>query len=162
MGPPCPISRVCKFCNKEFKTIRANTFCSSQCQHKLSSIRTSKWLSTHRDHIKGPHRKSYMEKSFEEWLQKHNIQKGMSGYLPQLYFFNNETKKNAWADYVFPRLRLIIELDGTHHEKRKHLDDIRDQYLLRRGWKVIRITITEYKNQSRVEEIKQLLHIMKT
>jgi very-short-patch-repair endonuclease len=117
------------------------------------------WLVSNRKHIRGPHQQSYMEHSFEQWLISHNYTNSLSGYLMEVRFFNPDTKKNGWADFVFPKLKLIIELDGSHHKKRKQLDDIRDDYLTGRGWKVVRVTHREYQSQQKLPEIKQLLHI---
>ena len=158
-GPPCPKTLVCSHCAREFRTLKNLQYCSMLCKHQGIGIRVSQWLSSHRSHLKGPTRKSYMEQTFEQWLQTNHIQRGLKGYLDQVHFYNSTTKKNGWADYVFPQLRLIIELDGTHHIKRKHLDKVRDEYLTSRGWKVVRITHREYVKKIRVDEIKQLLKI---
>jgi len=108
---------------------------------------------------RSPVKQSWMESSFERWLNEHGINKGLKGYLTEIGFYNLETNKNGKADFVFPRLRLIIELDGTHHIERKHLDEIRDAYLNQRGWKVLRISHAEYKKQTRVSEVKNLLQL---
>ena len=70
----------------------------------------------------------------------------------------NGKTKNGWADFVFPSRRVIIELDGSHHKKRKELDAVRDKHLTEvRGYTVIRIPHSEYTKGTRIEEIKQLL-----
>jgi very-short-patch-repair endonuclease len=100
-----------------------------------------------------------MERSFTTWLISKGMSRGLSGFLSEIHFKNPETKKNGWADFVFPRRRLILELDGTHHRKRQHLDAARDEYLDQRGWKVVRITHAEYRSGSRIPEIQQLLGV---
>lgn len=149
----------CMLCDKLFwvpaKSIKK--YCSTLCCNKASSIRMSEWLKHNRDHIKGPHRKSYMEESFEKWLNNHDCPR----WFDQVYFWNEEKKKNGWADYVFPSLKLIIELDGSHHKKRKRLDQVRDEYLYRiRGYNVVRITHTDYIKKTQVDYIKQLLGVI--
>jgi very-short-patch-repair endonuclease len=86
-----------------------------------------------------------MERSLEEWLNKQGLHRGYNGYLTEVHFYNPNTKKNGFADFVLAKYKLIIELDGTHHIKRKKLDDVRDAYLKSRGWNVYRIPIAEYK-----------------
>lgn len=98
-----------------------------------------------------------MEQSFREWLENLGIKHGVSGYLPEIQFYNPTTKKHGWADFVFPRLKLIIELDGSHHKNRRDLDHIRDVYLSNRGWSVLRIQHTEYRKKSRIGEVLVLL-----
>lgn len=143
---------ICNECNLPFsgRAPKVKT-CSKVCQSTMQG----KWLSKHRAHILGNGKKSYMEQSFEDWLTLN-----YSGrWYDEIHFFNEESKKHGWADFVFPRKKLIIELDGSHHKKRKHLDDIRDEYLSRiRGYTVIRISHSEYKKQSKIEQINLLLN----
>ena len=88
-----------------------------------------------------------MERTFVAWLESHGITKGIYGYWDQVHFKHkpNNKVKNGWADFLFVSRRLIIELDGSHHKSRKHLDEVRDAHLSsRRGYQVIRITHAEY------------------
>ncbi|KKN07368.1 hypothetical protein LCGC14_1067890 [marine sediment metagenome] len=149
----------CEECNSPFwcRYHSSKKYCSKQCRNNAASKRMTFWLKTHRDHIKGPHTPSYMEESFTKWLKENNAPR----WFEQVYFWNEEQKKNGWADYVFPQLKLIIELDGSHHKKRKDLDAVRDEYLNRvRGYKVVRISQYEYFKQTRTEEIKSLLGLV--
>lgn len=158
--PPRLYELSCVWCHCLFLALRKQQkTCGKLCLSNHNSARMSEWLSKNRQHVRGPHRQSYMEESFEKWLQQHNITKGLNGYLSEVYFYNKQTKKNGWADFVFPRLKLIIELDGTHHLKRKHLDDIRDAGLKARGWVVFRISIKEYKSGIKINQVKKLLQI---
>jgi very-short-patch-repair endonuclease len=103
-----------------------------------------------------------MERTFVAWLESHGIQKGIYGYWDQVHFKHapDGKMKNGWADFVFVSRRLVIELDGNHHKTRKHLDEIRDDHLsTRRGYKVIRITHTEYVKQTRLKQIESVLGI---
>ena len=43
-------------------------------------------------------------------------------------------------DFYCPALRLAVEVDGTHHNNRKHLDAARDAYLLAQGNETIRFS----------------------
>lgn len=142
---------TCSQCNSIFKTHFKHTqTCSRMCYSLLMSKKKSLWLSTNRSHIKGPTKRSWMEESFVKWL-KINYN---GRWYEQVYFWNEEQRKNGWADFVFPKLKLIIELDGSHHKKREHLDKIRDEYLTRvRGYEVIRITHKEYRSKKRIPEI---------
>jgi very-short-patch-repair endonuclease len=170
-GPPKPFNspnspeyklfeKICAECDGVFSASTVNRkkkFCSPECHKNNASKRMSKWLSENRSHVRGPHKQSYMESSFEEWLTSKGMGRGVNGYLTEVYFFNKQTKKNGWADFVFPRKRLIIELDGTHHRKRKHLDKQRDDYLRSKGWNVLRISHREYLNKTKQAEVESLL-----
>jgi len=144
----------CHFCSDPFYSANKNKkTCSLQCQKDLQA----KWLKTNRSHIKGNGQKSYMELSFAEWLNDN-----YSGrWYDEIHFYNKESKKHGWIDFVFPKEKLIIELDGSHHKKRKHLDDIRDEYLTRvRGYFVLRIPQSEYVKQTRLNEVCLLLNVV--
>ena len=117
----------------------------------------SKWLKENRSHLRGRSEPSYMEKSFAEWLENNGVAAGRQGYLTEVKFNIRGTDKRGWADFVFPRLKLIIELDGSHHKHRQELDDIRDQSLDARGWTVVRISHAEYRKGTRIGEIRELL-----
>lgn len=148
----------CLFCST-IKIVRQSyklKYCSKQCQNSASSIRTSNYLKNNRSHIRGPHKPSYMEESFASWLKQNYTDKWYS----EVYFWNHELKKNGWADFVFPKEKLIIELDGSQHRKTVEKDQIRDEYLLRdRGYKVYRITHKDYVKQIRINEVKVMLGI---
>lgn len=149
--------RNCSFCKTTFKARGSKKFCSDSCYRQSHSERMSEWLKANRIHIKGRSSPSYMEQSFATWLKEHDIQEGLKGFLTEVKFNIKGSKKRGWADFVFPKLKLIIELDGSHHKNRKELDEIRDATLLARGWKVVRITHTEYRKKTRIDEIRTLL-----
>jgi very-short-patch-repair endonuclease len=44
------------------------------------------------------------------------------------------------ADFFCNRLKLVIEVDGPIHERQRGYDEARDQWLSRRGYKVLRLT----------------------
>jgi very-short-patch-repair endonuclease len=146
---------TCTVCGTE---VIGRKTCSSECLRKHLSIRQSALLkdANHRKKYRGNSGKSYMEESFEVWLTENYSGK----YYDQIHFYNEETGKHGWADFVFPKEKIIIELDGTHHRNRATLDSIRDEYLHRvRGFTVYRITIHEYYKKSKLPLIKSLLNI---
>ena len=150
----------CIVCNGAFSKryesyVRAT--CSHECKQKLLSQKHTEYLKKIMCLPRGPRKQSYMEESFEQWLLNKGIKHGMHGYLTEIHFYNAHTKKHGFADFVFPKKRLIIELDGTQHQRRKELDDIRDAHLSARGWKVVRIPIAEYIKKTKVNYIESLL-----
>ncbi|MEN6293891.1 MAG: DUF559 domain-containing protein [Methanobacterium sp.] len=110
---------------------------------KQQSIRQSERL---RDPEKrknyGRGKKSHMELYFENWLYKNRIEET---WEYDKHFWNDEEKKNYFVDFCFEELKLIIELDGTQHRKTIELDRIRDDWLTRKGYVVIRISYEEYR-----------------
>ena len=151
--------RRCSYFNELFAAKGAKKFCSEVCYKTSHSERMSKWLKENRSHLKGRSAPSYMEKSFAEWLEANGVSQGRCGYLTEVKFNIRGTNKRGWADFVFPRHRLIVELDGSHHRNRQDLDLIRDQSLQERGWTVVRISHTEYRKGTRISEIRDLLNL---
>lgn len=146
---------TCTICGVE---VIGRKTCSTECYNKHQSVRQTALLKNpeHRKKYRGNSGKSYMEESFDKWLSENYGGK----YFDQIHFFNEESRKHGWIDFLFPKEKIIIELDGTHHRKRENLDNIRDEYLKRkRGYTVYRITIYEYQKQSKLSLIKQLLNI---
>lgn len=149
-----PYTRIkqCTICNKFHP--RSGKTCSSACQYKLLSdnaierIKTNKRSNYRRD------KKSYLERSFEEWLVKNNIS---LKYEDEYTIKNHITKKWYFVDFYFPEINLIVELDGKQHEKPKHKekDKIRDEYITTHlGIQVFRISYVEYQLGTKIEELK--------
>jgi len=68
--------------------------------------------------------------------------------------------KTYFADFYFPDKKLIIELDGTQHNKTVAYDTERDSYINKTyDITIIRISYKEYQQKSRISEIKNLLNI---
>ncbi len=135
------IQRYCIACGQPTVGIRKT--CSSTCLKTYQSQKASENLRNNRHKYVGPHKRSWMERTFVEWLEKHNITKGIYGYWDEVHFKHtvNNKKKNGWADFVFVSRKLIIELDGTHHRTRADLDAVRDSHLSSmRGYTVVRIS----------------------
>ena len=140
----------------------SNKTCSPACRTARNRQAASENLRKNRHKYTGPNKRSWMERTFVEWLEKHNINKGIYGYWDEVYFKHtvNNKKKNGWADFVFVSRKLIIELDGTHHRTRVDLDAVRDYHLSsKRGYQVVRISHADYIKGTRIAEIKNLLSI---
>lgn len=155
--------KICKMCSVTFWSNTKRTFCSDECRNTHSSIRQTEWLKNNPDQFKkfrfgrSCNHQSYMEQSFELWLNGLGIVEGLHGYLKEVHFFNKLLGKNGWIDFVFPAKRLIVELDGTHHRSRKELDDKRDEYLTSRGWDIIRISQNEYRKGDKKKTLLSIL-----
>jgi len=144
--------KQCVICNK-FHPNPGKT-CSAECRCKLLSngmierIKTNKRSNYRRD------KKSYLERSFEDWLVKNNIS---LKYEDEYTIKNHITKKWYFVDFYFPEINLIVELDGKQHEKPKHKekDKIRDEYITTHlGIEIFRISYDEYQSGIKVQELK--------
>jgi very-short-patch-repair endonuclease len=116
---------------------------SEETKKKLSVFRTQ-WLknSENRKNL-GRHKRSWMELTFESYLKENNI----TGWDTEVHFWNDELRKNYFPDFIFEDKQLIIELDGTQHRKTVEQDAIRDKWFSDKGYKVIRIPHTEFKER---------------
>ncbi len=57
------------------------------------------------------------------------------------------------ADFAAPAVKLIVEVDGGYHRERVAADARRDRALQRAGWRVVRVTVEELRqNVSQVVE----------
>lgn len=116
---------------------------SQETKDKLSKART-KYLMEHPDQV--PYRiyhsskKSYPEEVFEKCLINNNIQGWIYNYPVALYNL----------DFAFPKLKIDVEIDGSTHnqEKVKKKDEIRNKYLQKNGWLVLRFTAKEIKDNA--------------
>lgn len=103
----------------------------------------------------GRQKRSYLEESFSRWLESNQVQ-----YQYEIQFKNHELGKYYYADFVFPDINLIIELDGTQHRKTVEQDRIRDEYLSQvHGYRVLRVTHKEYQAKTKYSIICDLLGI---
>lgn len=140
--PRPPYTRIgyCGVCGKPFHRKNARKTCSKLCWDSIVKYN------------RGRHKRSYMEESFSRWLDNQEIK-----YLTEVQFKNTELNKCYYVDFLFEDRKLIIELDGSQHEKTKELDRIRDLYLNSQGYKVLRVSHKEYQAGSRLSEIESLL-----
>ena len=154
-------SNTCIICEKP--TVGMRSTCSAECLSIHRSQTATANLLKNRSKYKGNSGRSWMEQTFYDWLLEQGIPNDANGFLEEEHFvhqYQGKTK-HAWVDFLFPRLMLIIELDGSHHRKRKELDAIRDKYLTEvEGYRVVRITHDDYKRGKRIPEIKRLLGII--
>jgi len=116
---------------------------TQETKQKISKARTN-WLKNpyNRKNL-GRHKRSWMELTFENYLKENNV----IGWDTEVHFWNDELGKNYFPDFIFESKKLIIELDGTQHRKTVDLDSIRDKWFTNKGYKVIRITVAEFKKR---------------
>jgi very-short-patch-repair endonuclease len=104
---------------------------------------------------RGRHKRSWLESSFQHWLSENFSHIHHETEFP---FKRYDQQKTYFADFYFPSLNLIIELDGTQHENTKDYDLDRDLYISSNyNVKVIRISYSEYISKHRIDEIQNLL-----
>lgn len=135
----------CKCCGKLFHRKYSShdmLCCSKECRMSIVALN------------RGRHKKSYLEKSFSDWLISHGVQ-----YETEKTIKNQETGKWYFVDFIFEDLRLIIELDGSHHEQTKEYDTVRDEFLSSLGYRVLRITHKEYQSKEKLQQVCDLLNI---
>ncbi|MEZ5058983.1 MAG: DUF559 domain-containing protein [Saprospiraceae bacterium] len=78
---------------------------------------------------------------------------------------DNPAFVNQQVDFYFPQAQLIIEIDGQHHKKNDVTrigDQQRDNYLISKDFKVIRITTSELRNGGYKQKIKDIISHLKT
>ena len=116
---------------------------SDAAKKKLSIFRTQ-WLKNpeNRKNL-GRQNKSWMELMFEQYLKNNNV----IGWDAEVHFWNDELRKNYFVDFIFECKKLIIELDGTQHQKTIIQDQLRDRWFTNKGYKVVRITHDEFKKR---------------
>ena len=104
---------------------------------------------------RGRGKKSYLEISFEKWLNTHfpSIE-----YIPEYPIKRQDMLKTYFGDFYFPSKNLIIELDGTQHNNTTEYDQGRDTYITETyGIQVFRISHKEYINQSKIDVVINML-----
>lgn len=146
----------CIICNK-FHPNKGKT-CSINCKGKLLSQKVKQRIYNGWDpnSNRGRQKRSYLEKSFEEWLNK-NYSKVK--YITEQPFKRLDIVKTYFADFYFPELNLIIELDGTQHNATKEYDRERDLYIKSTyGIEIIRISHKEYFQKSKIISIEEKLN----
>ena len=153
-----PFTRIkpCIICGKFHSGSRQS--CSAECKNKLLSQSIKKAIYKGHDPNKnrGRGKRSWLETSFVEWLDSNQV----TNYLTEKPFKRLDMTKTYFADFYFPDKKLIIELDGTQHNKTIVYDQERDSYIKSTyGVSIIRISHKEYQRKSRIDEIKLLLDI---
>lgn len=66
--------------------------------------------------------------------------------------------KNQQVDFYLPQAFLVIEIDGSHHEKNYQNDEIRDKYLKNHGIRTYRINVKDFTddNKNFKQQIKRI------
>lgn len=153
----CKVS-FCVICGSVIKHNNTRKTCSVDCKRKHLSEITSKRLSNQsfrQQHQYGRQKISYLEESFIKWLDNHNVY-----YLHEPSFKNWELNKTYFPDFYFPKLKLIIELDGTQHRKTIEQDQQRDAYIKQTyNITVVRITHHEYIKKLKFNDICKMLGV---
>ena len=131
------VTKICPSCSKEFTKMygqRTAKTCSVQCGKKLGGKTAAKTM-TERGTHSGWHTRrgelSYPEKYFISVFENEKI----SGW-------EYDKKVGRWfVDFAFPHLMLAVEIDGRQHQdlERMESDARKDDFLIKNGWKVIRI-----------------------
>jgi len=127
---------------------------SEETKKKISEIRR-KYLAENPEKV--PYRlnhsskRSYPEACFEKALNEAKIIGWVTEYPFGIYSF----------DFAFPEYRIDVEIDGATHTlpNVKHIDVNRDQLATEHGWKVIRFSAKEIKNDVKAC-INQLLELL--
>lgn len=91
-------------------------------------------------------RVSKLELQFIKEIEELGYTPGIDGYFTEVYAKNPDTITGYYRlDFVFPRKRLIVEIDGKQHDapKQKAHDAIRDSHMADRGWTTLRINYYE-------------------
>lgn len=127
------------------------------CQRIVHSQRMKEAIANGHDPKKnrGRGKKSYLEISFEKWLNTHfpNIE-----YIPEYPVKRHDMVKTYFGDFYFPSKNLIIELDGTQHNSTTEYDQDRDAYITNTyGIQIFRISHKEYINQSKIDTVINML-----
>lgn len=162
---------ICEYCNNEFKSGQSLGGHKISCKHdpnfeekrlkrakKISEFNTGKKLSDEtKEKISKSRTKyllenpdkvpyllnhsskiSYPEKTIIKYLKQYNI----DGWVHQMQFSIYQ------LDFAFPEYKLCVEIDGATHllDSVKNKDKKRDKFLNKNGWRVLRITAKQVKN----------------
>lgn len=126
--------------NKLIK-IRTGTTLSKETKNKISKSR-KQYLIDNPDQVpyllNHSSKISYPEQTMIKYLNEYNVK----GWVHQMQFSIYQ------LDFAFPEYKLCVEIDGSTHllDNVKAIDKRRDKYLNENGWRVLRITAKEVKN----------------
>ena len=145
----------CCVCNSVIQNKIVKT-CSPKCKSVLLSNNMIDRIKQNRRSNYRRDKRSYLEESFEIWLLDNNIS---LKYETEYTIKNHITQKWYFVDFYFPKINLIVELDGKQHEKPKHkeADKLRDEYITANlNLNVFRISYDEYQAGSKVDQLLKL------
>lgn len=154
--PPYTKISQCIICNKSHP--KTGKTCSTQCKsHLLSkSIKSAIFNGHDPKRNRGRHKRSWLETSFESWLLENKI----TDFITEQPFKRHDQVKTYFVDFYFPKINLIIELDGTQHKNTQEYDQQRDQYISDRyNLEIIRISHKEYQQKTKLPLIQVKLGI---
>lgn len=152
----------CIICNKYFSskgkyhTLKAKT-CSTACKSTLLSNKMQERIQAgfNPNDNRGRGKRSYLEESFEHWLQTNYPD---ITYVAEQPFKRRDVSKTYFVDFYFPDLQFAIELDGSQHLDSVAYDTERDSYIERfYGVEILRISHKEYTTKKKLLKIKELL-----
>lgn len=146
----------CTICNKEIKHFtKVLKICSNTC-FKLR-MRQVHDLYPNLIHNRSTS-ESYLEKSFREYIEDNGYIKDEN--YKQEYNFTLKSGKRYIADFYFPDLKIIIEMDGKQHQDTVKEDAIRDNLILEEfKIQTYRVTWKEWNKKTKMELINKLLGI---
>lgn len=140
---------LCLICNNKFKTEPNSILRISGCP------------------FCSKHNKPKGEQTIIDWLNTHKEIK----YEYQKEFPGMKYIRQQRCDFYFPKLKLVIEYDGDQHyrpikffggissfNKQKELDKAKEDYLIKHGIKVVRITY-KYQNEKLINKVKSILNV---
>lgn len=162
--------KTCPECENLFKTRKKlQKYCSQICARKNNGCSETAKLKIS---LKAQER--IKNGTFSGWKSR----KDKLPSYPEQYFidlFKNENiegwerdyKVGRWfIDFAFINKKIAIEIDGKQHEERKDKDKIKDDYLSKTGWRVLRIKWYNPINQinkenlyNQIENMKNILNI---
>lgn len=150
--------KKCTICGNKLSWSKRNMkTCGKTCYTKLKSIQGTDNLRKRR--LSGEEfsfrKQSKLEKKFYDYLIGKGIQNNRQGFLTEVYMRKPNTCYHYRLDFVFPKLKLVIEVDGKQHElpKQQKKDIIRDYYIGERGWNVLRINYYEVNKVKILDQI---------
>lgn len=132
-----------------------NKTCSVECRRSQKSQK-AKFYSHYVRLNRNPNKQSWMERSFTEWLRSLSLVEGQD-FITEYKIHNPDGNRTYFADFYFPNQKLIIELDGSQHLNTIEQDNRRDLYISTLGISVYRISHSEYKKQTKLVEVLQLI-----
>lgn len=149
------IISYCQICNQIHHS--TSKTCSKECKAALLSLKMKERIYNgfNPNNNRGRGKQSYLEKSFENWL---NLNFPTLPYITEYPIKRLDMTKTYFADFYFPTLQFIIELDGSQHNTTIEYDSNRDNYINSTyGFRILRVTHTEYKNKVKEKEIWSIL-----
>ena len=91
----------------------------------------------------------------EVLLWKHLNKKQIEGYQ----FLRQKPLNNYIVDFYCPRLKLIVEIDGSSHNTKQEYDSLRDEHFKLKGLHTLRFTDLDVKNniEAVIREIREFV-----